>query len=135
MTLRPKQKMFCKEYLIDLNATQAAIRAGYSKKTAAEIGRQNLIKLDIQAEIEKAMAKRAARVELTADTVLKDIMLIKADAMSLGANNKMTDRQAALRACELEGKHLKMFTDRIEHAAGVVVIYPPLINKPEDSGR
>jgi phage terminase small subunit len=49
--LTDKQEMFCKEYLIDLNATQAAIRAGYSKKTANEQGSQNLVKLSIQKRI------------------------------------------------------------------------------------
>ena len=58
--MTPKQERFVQEYLIDLNATQAAIRAGYSKKTAAEIGRQNLIKLDIQHAISKAQDRRYA---------------------------------------------------------------------------
>lgn len=57
--LTAKQEKFCNEYLIDLNATQAAIRAGYSKKTANEIGNQNLVKLSISeriAELRKAAA-------------------------------------------------------------------------------
>jgi len=51
MALTDKQEMFCREYLIDLNATQAAIRAGYSVKTANRIAAQNLSKLDIQNRI------------------------------------------------------------------------------------
>ena len=51
--LTPKQAMFVREYLIDLNATQAAIRAGYKEKNAAVIGCQNLIKLNIAAAIKK----------------------------------------------------------------------------------
>ena len=49
--LTAKQQRFCDEYLIDLNATQAAIRAGYSKKTAKQIGQQNLTKLDLKEYI------------------------------------------------------------------------------------
>ena len=54
--LTEKQKRFVEEYLIDLNATQAAIRAGYSPKTANEQGTQNLAKLSIQDAVAKAMA-------------------------------------------------------------------------------
>ncbi|APB77396.1 terminase small subunit [Paenibacillus polymyxa] len=72
MSLTDKQNMFVKEYLIDLNATQAAIRAGYSKKTARKIGNENLTKPDIQAAIEKAMADRSKRTEITADRVLQE---------------------------------------------------------------
>ena len=71
--LSPKQQMFVKEYLIDLNATQAAIRAGYSKKTAGQIGEQNLNKLEIASEIQKSMDKRAAKIEITAEKVLQEI--------------------------------------------------------------
>ena len=60
MTMTPKQKLFAQEYLVDLNATQAAIRAGYSKKTARKIGQENLTKPDIAKEIEKGKGERAA---------------------------------------------------------------------------
>ena len=63
--LTAKQKRFCDEYLVDLNATQAAIRAGYSEKTARAIGAENLTKLDIKEYIEKRMAEKEA--ELIAD--------------------------------------------------------------------
>lgn len=71
--LTPKQKMFCKEYLIDLNATRAAIRAGYSEKTARKIANENLTKPDIQEYIQAQMNKRAAKIEITADKVLQEI--------------------------------------------------------------
>lgn len=71
--LTPKQQLFCKEYLIDLNATQASIRAGYSKKTAGKIGTENLQKPAIQEEIQKQMDKREKRIEITADNVLQEI--------------------------------------------------------------
>lgn len=71
-TLTPKQRYFCEEYLVDLNATQAAIRAGYSEKTARQTGQENLSKPDIQAYIAEGMAKRSARTEITVDRVLKE---------------------------------------------------------------
>ena len=71
--LTPKQQMFCKEYLIDLNATQAAIRAGYSAKTAEWIGPQLLGKSHVAAKIQAEMNKRAAKIEITADKVLQEI--------------------------------------------------------------
>ena len=58
MALTEKQKRFCDEYLVDLNGTQAAIRAGYSEKTAKQIAQQNLTKLDIQEYIKKRMAEK-----------------------------------------------------------------------------
>lgn len=74
--LTPKQKRFCDEYLIDLNATQAAIRAGYSKKTARFIATENLTKPNIQAYLEKRMRKREERTEITQDRVLKEFAKI-----------------------------------------------------------
>lgn len=71
--LTDKQEMFCKEYMVDLNATQAAIRAGYSKNTAAEQGCQNLIKLNIQERIQELKQKRSAKVEITAERVLEEV--------------------------------------------------------------
>jgi len=70
--MTPKQEMFVKEYLIDLNATKAARRAGYSKKTAEVIGHENLRKPQIQKEIQKAMDKRSRRLEISADRVLQE---------------------------------------------------------------
>lgn len=69
--LTPKQAMFVKEYLVDLNATQAAIRAGYKEKTAAVIGAENLTKPNIQAALDKAMAERSQRTDIKADDVLR----------------------------------------------------------------
>ena len=79
--MTPKQAAFVDEYLIDLNATQAAIRAGYSAKTAGWIGNQQLAKTHISAEIAKRMEDRSKRTEITQDRVLTDIELIKQDAM------------------------------------------------------
>lgn len=71
--LTKKQKVFVDEYLIDLNATQAAIRAGYSKKTAKEIGHKQLTKVHIQNAIKEQMDLREQRNEITQDRVLLEI--------------------------------------------------------------
>ena len=68
--LTPKQSMFVIEYLKDLNATQAAIRAGYSEDTARAIGCENLTKPNIAAAIDKQMEYRAQRTLITADYIL-----------------------------------------------------------------
>jgi phage terminase small subunit len=75
-SLTPKQQRFVEEYLVDLNATQAAIRAGYSAKTADAIGRENLGKPLIAAAVEVEKAKRAERTEITADRVLEELSLL-----------------------------------------------------------
>lgn len=71
--LTPMQARFVEEYLVDLNATQAAIRAGYSAKTAGWIGPQLLGKTHIQERINSAQRERSARTGITADRVLKEI--------------------------------------------------------------
>lgn len=75
-SLTAKQARFVEEYLIDLNATQAAIRAGYSEKTAHSIGAENLIKPEIQNAIAEAQAKRSERTKIDADYVLKRLVAI-----------------------------------------------------------
>jgi phage terminase small subunit len=69
--LTPKQEIFIREYLVDLNATQAAIRAGYSKKTAEAIGLENLGKPRIKEAIQIAMEERSENTEITAEKVLQ----------------------------------------------------------------
>lgn len=69
--LTPKQAQFVREYLIDLNATQAAIRAGYSERTAEKIGSENLKKPEVSAAINTALAERAAETKIDAAWVLK----------------------------------------------------------------
>ncbi len=71
-----KQQTFVREYLIDLNATQAAIRAGYSRKTGQQIGEENLRKPVIARFVENAIAKRAKRTEITADRVVLELARI-----------------------------------------------------------
>jgi phage terminase small subunit len=76
VALTPKQQVFVAEYLIDLNATQAATRAGYSARTAYSIGEENLRKPEIQAAIAAAQQKRAERTEITQDRVLQELARI-----------------------------------------------------------
>jgi phage terminase small subunit len=71
--LTPKQQRFVAEYLIDLNATQAAIRAGYSRKTAEQIGYENLRKHEIAAAVAAGQAKRLTSADLTATRVLEEL--------------------------------------------------------------
>lgn len=70
MSLNEKQRLFVAEYLVDLNATQAAIRAGYSRKTAGRTGHENLKKPEIAAAIARAFDSRIERTEVSADRVL-----------------------------------------------------------------
>ena len=72
--MTPKQQRFVEEYLIDCNATQAAIRAGYSEKTAAVIGAENLTKPNIQEAVETAMQSRSERTEITQDWVIDKLV-------------------------------------------------------------
>jgi phage terminase small subunit len=81
MALTDKQEMFCREYLIDLNATQAAIRAGYSEKTANEQGAQNLAKLSIQNRISDLKLQRNEQVNIDAGYVLR--RLVEIDQMDV----------------------------------------------------
>lgn len=76
MALTEKQKRFCDEYLVDLNATQSAIRAGYSEKTAMEQGYQLLQKTSVQEYINERMADREKRTEITQDRVLQELAII-----------------------------------------------------------
>ncbi len=74
--LTAKQKRFCNEYLIDLNATQAAIRAGYSVYSAKVIGCENLTKPNVKSYLDRRMAKREIRTEISQDKVLNELAKI-----------------------------------------------------------
>lgn len=106
--LTDRQARFCEEYLIDLNATQAAIRAGYSEKTAREQAAQNLSKLNIQEKIAELKAERSKRTEITQDSVIQELTAVaRAEVKGVRAVDK-------LKALELLGKHLGMFVERYE---------------------
>ncbi|ELY3856745.1 terminase small subunit [Providencia rettgeri] len=74
MALTDKQEMFCREYLVDLNATQAAIRAGYSDKTARSQANRMLTNVDIEKRIQELMNNRSDRLDVDADYVLKRLV-------------------------------------------------------------
>ena len=107
--LTKKQQLFVEEYLIDLNATQAAIRAGYSPETATVIGCENLIKPNIKSEIDKALAIRSRRTGVNQDRVIQEL-----GGIAFDPEEKTTDK---LKALELLGKHLGMFVDKIDLAS------------------
>ena len=113
-----RQIIFVEEYLIDLNATQAAIRAGYAERSATVTASKLLTKANIQAAIQIAQLARSERTQITVDKVLEDIELIKLNAMQQEDDGKMFNHAGALKACELQGKHLKMFVDKVEHSGG-----------------
>lgn len=71
--LNPKQRLFATEYIVDLNATKAAKRAGYSEDSAGQIGHELLKKHEVQKLIQEAMAERSKRTEITADMVLAEL--------------------------------------------------------------
>ena len=91
-SLTPRQARFVKEYLVDLNATQAAIRAGYSRKTAKSIGQENLTKPDIAAAIKDAQQQRFDRTDVTADAVVRELAYI-----AFGDISGLFDEQGRLR--------------------------------------
>lgn len=74
--MTPKQAIFVKEYLVDLNATQAATRAGYSAKTAYSAGQRLLKHVDVASALAEAMEKRATKLDITAERVLGELALI-----------------------------------------------------------
>lgn len=98
--LTDKQEMFCQEYLVDLNATQAARRAGYSQKSAKQSGTENLSKPAIMARIDELKAKRVERVQIDSDWVLQ-----KAQELHDICIRKEQYGTAA-RALDIVGKHV-----------------------------
>lgn len=92
MALTEKQKLFVEEYLVDLNAKQAAIRAGYSPKTAEQIGYKLVQKSSVSEEIEKAMARRAKRLSVRQEDVINELKAIAYTERSSYA--KVVEKQA-----------------------------------------
>lgn len=132
-----KQKRFCDEYLIDLNATQAAIRAGYSKSTANRIGTENLSKLVIKSYIEERMKEKEDSLIAKQDEVLRYLTAVmrgetksetvvvefRGDGYSEARNiDKAPDEKERLKAAELLGKRYRLFTDKVEVEGAVPIV-------------
>ncbi len=142
--LTPKQQRFIDEYLIDLNATQAAIRAGYSPRTARAIACENLAKPDIQEAIAEAKRVRSEATKIDAEWVLRELVKLHkrvtqqiTPALHPKTRKQMKDEEgnllfvfnaaaanAANRALELIGKHTEIgaFKDRLEVSGGLSLV-------------
>ena len=105
MSLTPKQKRFVAEYLVDLNATAAAKRAGYSEKTAYSMGQRLLKKVEIQKAVQNANNARQERTEITQDYVIKKLKEIT-DKDASDAQDSDLKYSNKIKALELLGKHL-----------------------------
>ena len=123
LNLTPKQQRFVDEYLIDLNATQAAIRSGYSPKTAYSIGDENLKKPEIKKAIEQAQQERQKRTLVTQDDVIRGLLT------EAGWQGEGSSHSARVSAWAHLGKHLNMFTDKIDHTSsdGSMTAKPTII--------
>ena len=129
--LNEKQKQFCEEYIIDLNGTQAAIRAGYSKKTARAIANELLTKLDIQEYICELKKKRSERVKYSQDELMRDILEVKNRCMQanpvLDKEGNETgiwkfDSNGANKALDMLAKHVGFYeTDNKQIAFNISV--------------
>jgi phage terminase small subunit len=121
-TLTPKQVRFVDEYLVDLNATAAAKRSGYSQRTAYQIGHALLSKEHVIAAIVKAERKRAERTELSQDWIVEQLVAnvnrsMQAEPVLDHEGNPTGEYRyegtVANRALELLGKHRGMFTQTV----------------------
>jgi len=110
MALTPKQQRFVEEYLIDLNATQAAIRAGYSERTAEQQGSRLLSNVKVAKTINDALVSRSKRTKITADYVLTTIR----ETVEALLNDREKNAANIFKGSELLGKHIKLFTDKHE---------------------
>ena len=128
-----KQKRFCDEYLIDLNATQAAIRAGYSKKSAYAIGEQNLKKLELQNYIEERLKEKEDSLIAKQDEVLKYLTSVmrgetKSSVLAMVGDGvqeviqKPPDERERTKAAELLGRRYRLFTDKVEVEGAVPIV-------------
>lgn len=124
-----KQKRFCDEYLIDLNATQAAIRAGYSEKNANNIASENLAKPNIKKYISDRMAEKESELIATQDEVLKYLTsvlrgesrseVVVVEGVGEGCSEarlikKAPEEKERLKSAELLGKRYGLYTEKIE---------------------
>lgn len=118
VALTPKQERFVQEYLVDLNATAAAKRAGYSEKRASELGYQLLRKTTVQESIQKAIQERSQRTVVTQDYVIDKLKAI-ADKQASDAPDSDLKYSSQLKAIELLGKHLGAWEPRDKQQTSV----------------
>ena len=116
--LTEKEEMFCNEYVVDFNGTQAAIRSGYSEKTACSIASENLRKLHIKNRIKELSRDYISQLEGRKLRIIKEL-----EAIAFSEGNIKTDNEGnvigkdvrdKLRALELLGKTIAMFTDKMD---------------------
>lgn len=147
--LTPKQQRFCEEYLIDLNATQAAIRSGYSKKTAAQTAARLLTNVKIQEYIENRMAEKEAALIADQDEVLKYLTsVLRGQSKSteiviegLGDGStkarkmeKEPSEKDKLKAAELLGKRYGLYTEKVEEKVDMELNVTIDYGDEEDTG-
>ena len=147
--LTAKQQRFCDEYLIDLNATQAAIRAGYSKKTAAQTAARLLTNVKIQEYIENRMAEKEAALIADQDEVLKYLTsVLRGQSKSteiviegLGDGStkarkmeKEPSEKDKLKAAELLGKRYGLYTEKVEEKVDMELNVTIDYGDEEDAG-
>lgn len=134
MTLTDKQLRFCQEYVIDLNGTQAAIRAGYSAKTAGQIAEQNLKKLEIQTKVKELQVDISKRLTITADWVTQRFKEISDrcvqaepvyDSQGNPTGEYRFDSSGANKATEMLGKMIGVFEK--DNSQKAVTMIPPTI--------
>ena len=120
--LNPKQKRFCEEYIIDLNASAAAVRAGYTEKSARVTASKMLTNANIEAYIQSLSAKHTEKTGITADWVLNGIKELTDRLL------KMDDPKAAFKGYELGGKYLTLFSDKVDHTSSDGSMTPATFN-------
>lgn len=164
--LTKKQQRFVDEYLIDLNATQAAIRAGYSPTSARQIADENMSKPDIKNSIERALAERSKRTGINADRIIQELAKIaflnptdvinmdeatvkgdanRDDTAAIASvkvktipveDGDITEREVRtydkVKALELLGKHLGMFTDKFKVEGAIPVVIQDDLGDDDD---
>ena len=144
--MTPKQKRFCDEYLIDCNATQAAIRAGYSEKTAKVIGAENLTKPDIRAYIDEKLKEIQSKTIASAEEVMQyltsvlrgeekeEVIVVEGCGEGYSSARHM-DKDVSpkdkLKAAELLAKRYGLFTDKINVTGNIPVVIVDDVSEEE----